>query len=476
MLMGYPMSNSNSLADPARSAAGGYYVPGGGSQNAYIQSLFLKMKPSVIVTDNIFLKSEWWLGDPVYGFFGSANTYKFEERQYNSTGSRGAAITAQRMWAEILTDVGTIRVGRAPLHWGLGVVWNSGDAIWDRYQSTGDQIGLSAKFGAFSVAPTIVKYSTGNNVGGACPNPASGYPCTSAPGGGGVSDYAMGFLYENADEQIDLGVNFVRRIAGGSQDTSYGLLDLNQGSVAGSVFNTWDLYGKKRFGRFSLAGEIPIVSGDVGGIPYRGYAFALETKLDVTDHFETGIKLGHAPGQPNLKDPLTLNPKPDSIRTFYFHPAYRLGLIMFNYQPRNFTGPNTLNNPNTDPSTTRSPFDNPITNAKYLSWGLGYKTGKWKFSGAFTYAMAQEAASKNSGSFFNTWDRRYRTNLATKDQSKSLGWEMDYGVLFHFDDSLVVGFDVGWWFVGDYYKFSNTLAENSTKPIFANTLKLGISF
>jgi hypothetical protein len=139
----------------AVSVGEGYTIPGGGSQDASFQSLFLKLRPKVIVNDTISIKSEWWAGDPVYGFFGSAAPYSLDQKQFYSNQSRGGLLTAQRYYAEFLSDIGTVVVGRAPLHWGLGLVWNSQpENLWDRYPTTGDSIRLVSKFGAFTVIPS----------------------------------------------------------------------------------------------------------------------------------------------------------------------------------------------------------------------------------------------------------------------------------------------------------------------------------
>ena len=105
------------------------------------------------------------MGDPTYGMFGNSAPYQVDEHQYYSTQSRGSYISAQRFWAEVLTDFGTLQVGRTPLDWGLGVVWNAGDNLWDHYESTGDSIRLISKFGAFSFIPSFVSVATGNSIG-----------------------------------------------------------------------------------------------------------------------------------------------------------------------------------------------------------------------------------------------------------------------------------------------------------------------
>ena len=49
----------------------GYYIPGGGSNNATFETLFLRLQPKVIVNDNVVIKTEFWAGSPTFGLFGN---------------------------------------------------------------------------------------------------------------------------------------------------------------------------------------------------------------------------------------------------------------------------------------------------------------------------------------------------------------------------------------------------------------------
>jgi hypothetical protein len=456
----------NITRDAARDGVGGYYIPGGGSDNSTFQTLFLRLRPKLVVNDNIYIKSEWWLGDPVYGLFGNAAPYTVDQRQYYSSQSRGSTITAQRFWAEFLTDVGTVQVGRAPLHWGLGLFWNSGEGLWDRYESTGDVIRLVSKFGAFSFVPSVVKYSLGNTIGGACTIAAGA--CSNVAGAGGMSDYSLQLKYENPDEDFEGGVNFVKRIAGAVQDSTYGYFGV-QGVPAGMNYNTWDLYGRKKFGRFSLAGELPITTGDIGGIEYKTFAAAIESELKIGDSWETSLRFGHAPGQPGG----AVGATPSRYKAYFFNQNYRIGLIMFNYQLANFAAPSAQNNPN---ASVRSPFDNPVVNANYLSLLGGIRTDKWRFHAGLVFAKALEPAADQS-SFFNTWSRSFANNTSGISQSDSLGWEMDYGAAFQWDETFQFGLDLGWFFPGDFYKFTNVAGRtNATDTVFATVFRVGVVF
>ena len=455
--------------DANRAKAGGYYIPGGGSNNATFETLFLRLKPKLIVNDNISIKSEWWLGNPIYGFFGDAAPYTSDQRQYYSTQSRGSTISAQRVWAEVLTDIGTLQVGRAPLDWGLGIVWNKGDGLWDNYESTGDLVRMVSNFGNFSIVPAIIWYDIGNSIGGA-------YDVGVGPVGGvgWVMDGSIALTYHNPDEDLDGGINFIKRFVGGSQESGTGYLSPLGGILQGTDYNTFDLFAKKKFGRVSLGAEVPIVSGNLAGISYNTFAVATDVKWKITDSWEVGGLFGRAPGQPD-----SATQTPGQYSAFFFNPDYRLGLIMFNYQFANFVGPNTYNNPTVGTSPTNqplSPYDNPIVNANYMDLtGTWHPNDKWDVHASFIYAMADQTASGNQW-FMNTVSRQMVQETTNQSQSNSLGWEMDYGALYRWDEFFQFGLDVGFYFPGGFYAFSNTSTPNATSMAFATMAKIGISF
>jgi hypothetical protein len=447
----------------------GYYIPGGGQDNAQFQTLFMRLNPKVIVNDNVVLKSEWWVGDPSYGIFGSGQPQGVSSREFSSRQSRGSSITAQRFWGEFQTDFGVLQVGRAPLHWGLGLVWNSGDRLFDRMPSTGDSVRLISKFGSFVIAPGAVKYSAGNAIGGSC-TVVNG-ACTPTDGGGGLSEYSLAFKYQNMDEDFEGGVNFIRRIGGGSQ-TGY-QIPVVGGSTFGTINATiWDLYGKKKIGPVTIAGEVPIISGTLGGVPYKTYGAAVEGDWQISETWATTVKAGNAPGQPNV-----LGTAVDNFKLFSFNPNYTVGsLVMFNYAFQNFAGPNTQNDATVANGNLANPYDNPIANARYLSAGLSYRADKWKFYGNYITARANETAIQGTR-YYNTFRRQYETATSgVTSQSGGLGWEMNYGANLQWDDHLQFGLGLGWWIPGEFYKYSSTINENNRSSVFLARVHAGVSF
>lgn len=458
----------------------GYYIRPGGSSSATFQTLFLKLRPKIIVNDNIYIKSEWWVGDPVYSIFGNGVPYTTDQNQFYSNQNRGSTITAQRYWVELLSDFGTVQVGRAPLHWGLGIVWNNGEGLWDRYHSTADTIRIVSKFGAFSFVPSFNLYSAGLNVGGGATFNTAATPSYSINlGDGGVREYSLALKYENLDDDFEGGLNFIKRLGGAGQDTGS---TVSTGGYRGPLgvgamnYNIWDIFARKRFGRLTLGAEVPITTGFLGtpqgpGLDYSTFAAAAEVDWKITDMWELVLKGGHAPGQPNFGGAI-----PDNFRAFFFNPAYRLGLMMFNYQFANFSGPNTQNNPAVGPQALRSPYDNPIVNANYLTATGLMHLDKWTFNATLVYAQADVAAQGGSNSY-NTWSRSVNSNDAGTDQGKSLGFEADLGAAFQWDEYFQFRVDAGAWMPGDFYKFTGVAGrENRTDVVLGASARVGITF
>jgi hypothetical protein len=427
------------------SAATGYAVPDTGDAPATFQNLFFRLNPRVLVNDNVTLHSDLWLGLPDRSFFGSDGR---QSRSYYSTTTGNASVTAHTLYGEIATDFGTIRVGRVPLNWGLGLVWNSKDDGFDRLPSSGDGFSLLTKLGAFQFQPAIVKYEDAN---------ASG-----VTGNSGASDYTVSLMYKNDDEQIDLGILFMRRIAGINANVGNPFnVPPATSTTYGYAYNVWDFYAKKRAGAFTISAEVPLASGLVASRDFSEVSGAVKVTAQATDHWSFDVNVGSASGQDNG----TAGAAPSKLTAFYFHPDYRPGLILFNYNFQNLV------------SGVGSPYDNPITNARFLALAAKYSVGKWSHSVQGIYAVAEKAADGVAGNvYFNTLSRHYETEAGGAAQDKGLGTEFDYGIGYQWDESIRFGLDLGLYFPGKFYDFNNTATTTTHKTVFASNLNLLVKF
>lgn len=447
----------------------GYTVYFNGDSPATFQNLFLRLDPRVLVNDNISVHSDLWLGTPDKGAFGGDASSSGYSYYYHSTRSGNAVVTANNLFAEVATDFGTFRMGRLPLNWGLGLVWNSDSKGFDRLPSAGDGLSLVTKLGAFKFMPSIIKYQDFNHN----TSTGTGTGITSSTGNAGVSDYVVGLMYSNDDEQVDLGVQFMRRVAGINSNvlspfslgTSTGVpatTGLNQ-VRGGYAYNIWDFYAKKKSGVFLFEAEVPLVSGLVASHSYSTVAAAIKASAQATEHWKYKVNLGSASGQAST--PVGTLSK-TNLTAFAFHPDYRPGLLMFNYNYRNIA------------NQAGSPYDNGVTNAKFVSLGADYETGKWTHSFEWLYAMADKGADGVAGdAYFNTLDHQYQTQDANAAaQDKAMGWEFDYGLGYDWDEAIRFGLEMGLYFPGKFYDFNNSATPNSHKTVFGTNLNMMVRF
>lgn len=125
-------------------------------------NLRLRLNPEIHISDNVRIHAQVDLFDNLtlgstpagYRFFSGENGQEVAVRSgyypvgfYDDTtvgpdSSRNSwsnSIVVKRAWGEYSTPVGELRFGRMPNHWGLGMLYNSGDRYDDDYQSTIDR-------------------------------------------------------------------------------------------------------------------------------------------------------------------------------------------------------------------------------------------------------------------------------------------------------------------------------------------------
>jgi len=438
-------------------AVSGYAVKNTNDSPANFQNLFFSLRPRVLVNDNVSIHSNLWFNAPDSGFFGS-NTTGNRTPTYHGAQSGTGAVTAREFFAEVATDFGTFRVGRVPLHYGLGLVWNSEGGLKSRLPSNGDAMTLSAKFGALKLTPSFVKYQQATTVSSVGPG-ANGSTSALQPLSG-ITDYSLGVSYSNDDEQLDLGLLFLRRLAGqnsGVVNPFFSRLYTDSPSTAGYAYNIWDFYVKKRSGIFTVAAEVPITSGLVASQQYSTVAGAVKASAAVSDRWTLKTNFGSASGQGNANQ--------SKLTAFYFHPDYRPGFLMFNYNYQNIA------------NGAGSYYDQPVTNARFFSFSGEYASGKFSHEFLTLFAFADQVAD-GTNAFFNTQLGRFETpgTGTIAAQSKNLGFEIDYGLGYNWDEFTRFGLDTGLYIPGGYYDFNNTPTPGAHKSVFGTRLSMVVKF
>ena len=274
---------------------------------------------------------------------------------------------------------------------------------------------------------------------------------------------------DNADDEFQLGFNFFRRFASAGQQPTYGYMGV-AGSSASAIYNVWDVYAERRFGTLKLALEMPFASGVIGGIPYSTFAALFEGSYEINKTWSAGLKAGYVPGATAVAG------GPTTFDAFFVNPGYKIGLIMFNYNLAGFYGPATLNDPTVTGAGLRSIYDHPISDAIYFDVGGKVKFGdKWDAHGDLIYAVAPNGCTQGT-TCLNYWERKYYANTAGGNQSNALGFEVDLGGGFQFDDAFRLDLDLGVFLPGAFYQFTNVATQNVTDPVWAVVIKGGVEF
>lgn len=460
----------------SNSGDSGEYIKGEGKKSTTFSSVFMKLKPRVLVNDNVIVRSEWNVGDPVSGFFGRSTPYQDRHNPF-STEKDPLSLSVARLWLDVHTDFGTLQVGRAPMEWGLGVLFNAGDRPFDRYQSTSDTIRLNSKFGNLSLITMYAKNSMGRSLAGAH-NPLTD---EVLKGSDDVTDYGLGLKYKSTDEDLDGGILFYKRNGSDNQGTYY--YPSTVGSYTsghnGMNLKLLDLYAKKLWKRFELGVELPIYSGDIGDVNgvdsrniYKATAVAIEAALryDTWTHM---LKLGSVPGQSSTTSGATNRGR--SFGAMQFHRSYKLGQILFNYNLGNFGNANPDGVPQTNAAsgTTQtqgsvysnyvSPYDASITNAKYVMASSEKRWEQWGMNFGLVWARANQAAQAGKDAY-NHRTRQWFTSVA--NQGTNMGLEFDLGTRYNWDDNISFGADFGLLLPGTYLKYIN----NATREGPANSV------
>jgi hypothetical protein len=453
---------------------GGEYIAGEGSKSTAFSSVFLKLKPKMLVNDNVIIRSEWNVGDPVSGFFG--RSIPREDRTVLfSSGRDGMDLSVARLWLDVHTDFGTLQVGRAPFHWGLGAIFNSGDQPFDRYQSTSDTIRLISKFGYLSLMPLYAKQSMGRNLAGAR-NPISDQVMG---GSDDITDYGLALRYDNPEEEIDGGIMFYKRNAPDTQTSFFrpGQTQFSPGAN-GMNMKLLNIYAKKSWKRWEVGAEIPIFRGDVMDIngvgsrnTYSATAFILEGALKF-DTWRHSLKAGSVPGQESA----TTGNRGKNFGALSLHRSYKLGQIMFGYNLGSFGGanPDAIPGDTTVNRASVSPYDAAITNARYLMLSSEKNWEQWGMNIGLVWAQANQTAVTGRDAF-NHRTRNWFTSVT--QQGSNLGIEAGFGTRYRWDDNISFGSDISVLFPGSYFKYLNSVTrQSSANAVSALTLSASASF
>ncbi len=448
--------------DPAGSTRNGTQGIRSGDNGATFQTYVFKLNPQIIVNDGVTLKGELSSGYLRGGFAGDNSTTTADGSGNNTyfytSSAQRSALNVNQMYMELYADTALVKIGRMSKHYGLGVVWDNGNDSWDRFFTMYDGIEAQMTIGNFSLTPYYAKISSYNNgkTGGAGSEPAGGWD---------VREMGLTAQYDNKNRDFVVSILYAKRSSErkasfyktNEADTDTVATGAERGKTSVTVIEP---YFSKKWNKFKIAGEASLQSGDYGNVygsaerasKLSASAYIVDATYDLNPKWDMGIKAGQISGDKGSSN---------KFEAAYLHPNYQIAELMFRYYYPGFT------------EGGRSIFDSSITNTRFFKFLGNYKTDKWTWKSALIMASAMETAKAGKRGYHH--EENYSFN-STQKQNDDMGYELDFGFDYRWNPNVTISGGYGYWFVGDYYKFTNSSDTLSLNNVHGGSLKATLEF
>jgi hypothetical protein len=403
--------------------------------NARFQSMTVKLNPQFIVNDGVTIFSELSTGSVRTSNLGEDTTANSGGAYYAQ--STSSSLDVNQLYAELYADTALYRVGRFAKHYGLGAVINSGKNANDKFYSGYEGFEMQLKLGNFHLTPMWAKLHTAADA----KTPSGRYD---------AYETSVTALYDNPNKNLKVGVLY-------SQKEVQANSTLHNGTNSHNV-TLIDVFMEQKFENFSVALEIPMLSGEVGGTYGTGdadfdtNAYILESVYKANNKWNIGLNAGIVKGDEGDST---------SFEGMYLHPNYQVGEVMFKYNYRGFT------------DNTKNVYDSSIVNTTYAQLFAHYTKGEWTWKLSALWAKANQTAE--TGKKFYDHSRMAEVT-ATQDQSDDMGYELDVSFDYRWNPSVTYTGYLGYHFVGDYYAFSDSTEELDLNNVMASGMRLSVSF
>lgn len=359
------------------------------------------LNPKVVISDSIVFHSRFDILNTT-SFGTAANNQLGQIWGVNHSSSQSARTLAQNGWAGHIEvsqaylvayqEYGSLVVGRAPVHFGLGMTHNAGTGMFDHWYDTRDLIGYKLRLGHFSLFPMIAKAGS------------------SSIGDIGHIDLLAHLQYESLHMNLDAGIFYWSRLDSGE-------LKINNTQVESHHnLQQFNLYFAKELGEFRVAVEMAQQMGSTEArlntssgqksLSSQGLILEMDWSPKKLPQLDIGIDIGYASG-----DDLST---PNDYEGFIFDRNYDVALLMFNH-PMGMadylqTFPITQRGTNFDPTNKADieAISNTFYFSPYVVYGL---SDKWWLKGRWIAAWLNQ-------------------DPLSTDVHKDLGHELDFHVTF----------------------------------------------
>lgn len=386
----------------------------------------LILRPKIVAADGLYLNAQLNVFNAddynqMGAYFGNGlGVGTPTSSQDSNTLQENQASEQLRLTHFYLTHVqehGSLIVGRAPQHFGLGMTHNAGRGMFDHFADTRDMVGYKIVMGNFYFFPSYAKMDEGT---------ISGYD--------DVNEWNYVLQYENPESDVAMGVFYQSRTGSAGGNDTPDLSQTNGGLPIGAYeTKTFNVFYKKETTNWTSGFEVAQQSGDTGvpngaleEIKYGGFGGALEFDWHPEGKSTSlGLRLGYATG-----DDLTTD---DEYEGFIFDRNYDVAMLMFNHGLGQADLLQTKALGRTSSTVNDEPDVEAISNVSYLS--VVYKkkwSDKWALVGVFTTGwLDSDKVFVDAGALNGTIDAG---EVSTADTD--LGYELDVTLEYSISDKI----------------------------------------
>lgn len=337
---------------------------------------------------------------------------------------RGSQLEVRQLYLNIVQEYGSLVVGRAPVHFGLGMTYNAGQGLFDHWGDTHDLIGYRFLIGNLSLTPMLGKvYNTDVAQGGEMSE-----TLFMAEYNNPETESLIGFLY--SERRAGMDVNDATKIFAGTKTGGWSTKSYNM--ILGRGFESFKFQFEVGFNDGVTGITAP---GATDESKYLGYGLALEMEFpNPESKWEWNFKAGVASGD---------NPDTSNFEGFAFHRNYDVAFMLFNHPLGQYDLLSSQFQRQRDGTgavypSERALDEEVISNAAYISPSVNYRFGDhWSWRNALTYAQLHVSPQSN--------------NPVAKD----LGFEYDTALIYQPHERIQWVNEVGFLFPGGAFKGGN---------------------
>jgi len=366
---------------------------------------------------------------------GSSTGMNGNSSNVNSHNQASSNLKVRELYANINQEYGQIVVGRAPVHFGLGMTYNAGKGAFDHWGDIQDMVGYKFLIGNLSIMPMI------------------GKPYDYSPAQGrDVTDTMFDVEYNNPETESVFGLFHRTRTSSQMSNDAYNVYDNTVNSAytqttaaSGWSSNHTNITLMRGWESFKFRVEAGFDSGTTGlntggtnnEIKLNGYGIVTELEFPKTD-WKWIVRAGLVSGD---------NPTTDNFEGYQLDRNYDVAFMLFNHPMGRYDVLTTNSQRNRNVTCTTPPCpvyaneealdEDAISNVGYLSPRFTISLGeKWDWRNTLTFAQLQTNPSR----------------AANNEISKELGWEWDTAFIFRPHERVQWVNEVGLFFPGKAYE------------------------